>query len=36
MRLSNGLIRLSIGLDNDIKKTYNMVKKCMINLGILS
>ncbi|WP_349663800.1 aminotransferase class I/II-fold pyridoxal phosphate-dependent enzyme [Cellulophaga lytica] len=36
MGLSNGLIRLSIGLDNDINRTYNMMKKCMIDLGILS
>ncbi|WBU89197.1 aminotransferase class I/II-fold pyridoxal phosphate-dependent enzyme [Cellulophaga omnivescoria] len=36
MGLSNGLIRLSIGLDNDIERTYNMIKKCMIDLGILS
>lgn len=36
MGLSNGLIRLSIGLDNDINRTYNMMRKCMIDLGILS
>ena len=36
MGLSNGLIRLSVGLDNDINRTYDMMKKCMIDLGILS
>ncbi|SNQ42808.1 aminotransferase class I/II-fold pyridoxal phosphate-dependent enzyme [Cellulophaga lytica] len=36
MGLSNGLIRLSVGLDNDINRTYNMMRKCMIDLGILS
>ncbi|MEP0214432.1 MAG: hypothetical protein ABJD66_14525 [Cellulophaga sp.] len=35
MRLSNGLIRLSIVLDNDIKRTYNLIKKCKQNLAIL-
>lgn len=35
MGLSNGLIRLSIGLDNDIDRTYKMMKKCMVDLGIL-
>ncbi|MFD0860899.1 aminotransferase class I/II-fold pyridoxal phosphate-dependent enzyme [Sungkyunkwania multivorans] len=35
MGLSDGLIRFSIGLDNDIERTYRMMKKCMIQLGIL-
>ncbi|MDT0607758.1 aminotransferase class I/II-fold pyridoxal phosphate-dependent enzyme [Croceitalea rosinachiae] len=35
MGLSDGLIRFSIGLDNDIHKTYLEIKKCMIALGIL-
>ncbi len=34
MGLSNGLIRFSIGLDNDIERTYAMIKKCMIRLNI--
>lgn len=36
MGLTDGLIRFSIGLDNDIERTYNMMKACMIELGILS
>ncbi|WP_411030540.1 aminotransferase class I/II-fold pyridoxal phosphate-dependent enzyme [Spongiimicrobium sp. 3-5] len=35
MGLSNGLIRFSVGLDNDIHRTYQMMKKCMVTLGIL-
>jgi methionine-gamma-lyase len=36
MGLTDGLIRFSIGLDNDINRTYNMMKGCMVELGILS
>lgn len=36
MGLTDGLIRFSIGLDNDIERTYTMMKTCMIELGILS
>ena len=32
--LSDGLIRFSIGLDNDIERTYQMMKKCMQELNI--
>lgn len=35
MGLSDGLIRFSIGLDADIKRTYEMMKKCMKELDIL-
>ncbi|NJB70105.1 methionine-gamma-lyase [Saonia flava] len=35
MGLSDGLIRFSIGLDNDIHRTYEMMKNCMEKLGIL-
>ena len=35
MGLSNGLIRFSIGLDNDIERTYKMIKNCMIEVGVL-
>ena len=35
MGLSDGLIRFSIGLDDDIERTYTTMKKCMIRLGIL-
>lgn len=36
MGLTDGLIRFSIGLDNDIERTYQMMKKCMIELNILT
>ena len=36
MGLSDGLIRFSIGLDNDIERTYELMKKCMIETGVLS
>jgi methionine-gamma-lyase len=35
MGLSDGLIRFSIGLDADIERTYKMMRKCMIELGVL-
>jgi methionine-gamma-lyase len=35
MGLTDGLIRFSIGLDNDIERTYNMMKQCMVELGII-
>lgn len=35
MGLTDGLIRMSIGLDNDIERTYQMMKACMIELGIV-
>ncbi|MFK7811081.1 MAG: aminotransferase class I/II-fold pyridoxal phosphate-dependent enzyme [Maribacter sp.] len=34
MGLSNGLIRFSIGLDNDIERTYRIMTKCMTELNI--
>ncbi len=34
--LSQGLIRFSIGLDNDIQSTYDTMKDCMEQLGILA
>jgi len=36
MGLSDGLIRFSIGLDNDIERTYKMMKKCMEDTGVLA
>ncbi|MGB5417532.1 aminotransferase class I/II-fold pyridoxal phosphate-dependent enzyme [Algibacter sp.] len=36
MGLSNGLIRFSIGLDADIERTYKMMRKCMVDLSILT
>ncbi len=34
MGLSNGLIRFSIGLDNDIERTYQLMTECMNRLSI--
>lgn len=34
MGLSDGLIRFSVGLDNDIENTYRMIRKCMEETGI--
>ncbi|PQJ82756.1 aminotransferase class I/II-fold pyridoxal phosphate-dependent enzyme [Polaribacter glomeratus] len=35
MGLTDGLIRFSIGLDNDIARTYQIMKACMIEVGVL-
>lgn len=35
MGLSDGIIRFSIGLDNDIERTYRAMRKCMKKVGIL-
>ncbi|WP_299835438.1 aminotransferase class I/II-fold pyridoxal phosphate-dependent enzyme [uncultured Tenacibaculum sp.] len=35
MGLTDGLIRFSIGLDNDIERTYQMMTECMREVGIL-
>lgn len=35
MGLGNGLIRFSIGLDDDIQRTYLLMKKCLEDLNIL-
>ena len=35
MGLSEGLVRISIGLDNDIERTYKKMVKCMKKVGIL-
>lgn len=35
MGLSDGLIRMSIGLDNNIERTYLEMKKCMLEIGVL-
>ncbi len=35
MGLSDGLIRFSIGLDNDIERTYKMMRECMQKVGVL-
>lgn len=35
MGLSDGLIRFSIGLDNDIKRTFELMKSCLLDLNVL-
>jgi methionine-gamma-lyase len=35
MGLSEGLIRFSVGLDNNIERTYESMKKCMKSVGVL-
>ena len=35
MGLSEGLIRFSIGLDNDIERTYKLMRTCMLEAGVL-
>ncbi|MBS4039659.1 MAG: aminotransferase class I/II-fold pyridoxal phosphate-dependent enzyme [Flavobacteriales bacterium] len=35
MGLTDGLIRFSIGLDDDIERTYQKMKACMVHVGIL-
>jgi methionine-gamma-lyase len=34
MGLTDGLIRFSIGLDNDIERTYQMMRQCMVELNV--
>lgn len=36
MGLSDGLIRFSIGLDNNIERTYQEMNKCMLELGVIN
>lgn len=36
MGLSDGLIRFSIGLDDDIERTFHTMRQCMIDLNILA
>lgn len=35
MGLSEGMVRLSVGLDNDIERTFQKIKTCMKQTGIL-
>ena len=35
MGLSEGLIRFSIGLDNDIERTYLAMRKCLVEVGLI-
>lgn len=36
MGVSDGLIRFSIGLDNDIARTIATIEKCMVEVGVLA
>lgn len=35
MGMSEGLVRFSVGLDNDINRTYELIKKCLQELSFL-
>lgn len=35
MGLSSGLVRFSMGLDHNIEKTYQGIRECMVEVGIL-
>ena len=35
MGLSPGLIRFSVGLDNDIERTFQAMQNCMKSVGVL-
>ena len=35
MGLNEGLIRFSIGLDNDIKRSYDIIKECMKEVKLI-
>jgi len=35
MGLSDGLIRFSMGLDNDIKRTYEIMRSCLKDVGLV-
>jgi len=35
MGLSSGLVRFSVGLDNDIERTFERIKKCLSDCGLL-
>lgn len=35
MGLTDGLIRFSIGLDNDVERTYQQMRSCMLEIGVL-
>ena len=35
MGLTDGLIRFSIGLDNDIERTHQLMHKCMVEVGVM-
>ena len=36
MGLSDGLVRLSVGLDNDIESTFEIIKKSLKDVGLIN
>ena len=36
MGMSDGLVRFSVGLDNDIERTFEKIKACLTELDLLS
>lgn len=36
MGMTSGLIRFSVGLDNDIEETFERIKKCMIEVNLIN
>ena len=35
MGLSDGFVRMSVGIDNDIERTFEKIKKCMQKTNII-
>jgi len=35
MGLSPGMVRMSVGLDDDIERTYQRIKRCLDDMGVL-
>ncbi|HFQ94921.1 MAG TPA: cystathionine beta-lyase, partial [Anaerolineae bacterium] len=35
MGLSPGMVRMSVGLDDDIERTYQRIKRCLDGMGVL-
>jgi len=35
MGMSEGLVRYSVGLDNDIERTWNIIKECLTEIGFI-
>lgn len=35
MGLSEGLVRFSVGLDNDIERTWTKIRKCLVKAGVI-
>ena len=35
MGISEGMVRISIGIDNDIERTFNKIKDCLKKVNLL-